>query len=245
MGQLGILSGPCNPRLERAPKSLDWNLWLGPTAEVPYCDFRHSHWWGIAEYSGGMVTNWGSHHLDVALWASGNHLTFPTVVDGNGTIPEIAAGTGLPNDFAVTFQYPNDLVIEMRTTPKDHGILFVGEEGQVFVNRARVSGKPFEDLAANPLPASAQRVNSQRAPGSRQKLAEIQHYRDFFDCMATKATPISDVNSGVCCVTALHLANISIALHRAVHFDPETLAVKDDAEALAMSSRPRRSPFLL
>jgi hypothetical protein len=113
------------------------------------------------------------------------------------------------------------------------------------VNRARVSGKPVEELADNPLPPDAARVNCRRAPGSRQKLAEMQHYLDFFDCIQNKTTPISDLKSSVCVHTALHLAINSITLGRPLNFDPDTLSIKNDPEAKAMMSRVRRPEFAI
>jgi myo-inositol 2-dehydrogenase/D-chiro-inositol 1-dehydrogenase len=225
------------------PAPLDWNMWLGPTAEVPYCDYRHKAWHAIAEYSGGELTNWGSHHLDIALWASGNHHSYPSVVDGKGTMSNPPLGSGEPTEFLVSMVYPSGLTVELTTYSKDTGILFEGNRGRIFVNRARVSGKIVEELATNPLPPDARHVNCRTWPGSSQKLSEMQHYRDFFECIRTKDTPISDIKSSVCVITALHLAAHSIALGRPLSFDPDTMSIKNDPDATALISRERRRGF--
>lgn len=245
LGEQYIPSDSCTADSSKMPGTLDWNLWLGPTADVDYCQFRHLGWGYISDYTGGMITNWGSHHFDIALWTCGLHNTYPSVVDGKGTIPALPVEGRLPKDFDVSFQYPGNIAIEMRTSTESNGILFVGDKGRILVNRGGVSGKPVEELRANPLPADAVRPVVRRVPGPRQKLAEIQHYRDFFDCIATRNAPVSDVNSSVCVVTALHLANISIALGRPVHFDAGRRMITDDPLASAMASRPRRTPFLI
>jgi myo-inositol 2-dehydrogenase / D-chiro-inositol 1-dehydrogenase len=236
----GLDSEPAAP-----PQALDWDFWLGPTPTVPYCEYRYKGWGSMADYSGGMMTNWGSHHMDIALWVSGDDNSYPLVVDGTGTTPTLPVGTGVPSDFSVALQYASGIPYEIKTTPKDHGILFQGDAGKIFVNRARVSGKPVEDLAANPLPADAVRVGARKWPGPKQRLAEMQHSRDFIDCIRTGDTPIADINSAVCVHTALHLANLSIALNRPLHFDPQTLQIENDPEAAALTSRDRRPGFAI
>jgi predicted dehydrogenase len=227
------------------PASLDWNRWLGPAPLVPYCEFRHKGWWHLAEYAGGDLTNWGAHHLDSALWTAGLHNSFPTVVSGKGSMLKVPVGSAVPGEFTVTMEYPDGPLVELETSTENSGILFEGDRGRVFVNRARVSGKPVEALATDPLPADANQVACRRWPGPRQTTSELQHIRDFFDCILSKETPISDLGSSVCVHTALHLAGISIELDRPLRFDPGTMSIPDDSEATARTSRPRREGYTL
>ena len=69
-----------------APKELDWNMWLGPAQVRPYNSTlsprgnhgNFPHWRNYKEFGGGMVTDWGAHHLDIAQWGLG--------MDGNGPV---------------------------------------------------------------------------------------------------------------------------------------------------------------
>ena len=66
---------PCDLKEEKAEPGLDWNLWLGPAPMRPYSSVlsprgMHNHfpsWRNYSEYGGGMVTDWGAHHLDILM----------------------------------------------------------------------------------------------------------------------------------------------------------------------------------
>lgn len=67
------------------PKSLDWDLWVGPADYRPYsstiCPYGWRFWW---DYGTGEMGNWGCHILDIPFWALG--LTYPTRVDASGPV---------------------------------------------------------------------------------------------------------------------------------------------------------------
>ena len=54
------------------PAELNWDFWLGQAPSVDYCPERCHftfRWW--YEYSGGIMTDWGAHHMDIAHWGMG------------------------------------------------------------------------------------------------------------------------------------------------------------------------------
>ena len=70
------------------PDSLNWDLYQGQSPERDYCVQRTHQvfrWWYI--YAGGIVTDWGNHHVDIAQWGMGRDLSGPTTIDARGIFP--------------------------------------------------------------------------------------------------------------------------------------------------------------
>jgi len=232
------------------PTHLNWDMWLGQTPAVPYCPERCHHnfrWW--LEYSGGQMTDWGAHHIDIAQWGIGMDHSGPVQIDGRATFPDVPNGYNVPTRFEARMVYPNGVEMLVKdTAPAERsGILFTGEKGRIFVNRANVDGKPAEDLEHNPLPPEKYQLyphdNPDRTPRSGSGQGLINHMANFFDCIKTRNTPISDVVSQHRTASTCHLGTISMRLGRKLTWDPEKEQVVGDDEANAMLSRAQRAPY--
>ncbi len=67
------------------PPELDYEMWLGPAPWAPYHRDRcHYNFRFVSDYSGGDLTNWGAHHLDIAQWGIGVDDSGPLEVEGHG-----------------------------------------------------------------------------------------------------------------------------------------------------------------
>lgn len=215
------------------PPHLDWDFWLGQAPLVDYMPERCHHlfrWW--YEYSGGTMTDWGAHHMDIAHWGMGIESSGPLTVEGRGTLPNIPDGYNTPNQFTVDFTYPND--VKLHVNIGDNGVLFEGDQGRVYVNRGRITGKPVEELKENPLPA-----NGIKLPVSDD------HMGNFVSCVRSREKPVSDVVSQHRAVSACHLANISLRLGRKLSWDAQREQFVGDSEADSMLSRAQRAPYLV
>ncbi len=215
------------------PAHLNWDLWQGQAPAADYCPERCHftfRWW--YEYSGGIMTDWGAHHMDIAHWAIGVEDSGPLSVDGKGQMPMIPGGYNTPAELTVDFLYPNDVHVHVNLG--DEGVLFEGDKGRLYVNRGRITGKPVEELKDNPLPED------------RIKLYESRdHMGNFVECVKSRAKPISDVVSQHRSVSACHIANISLRLGRKLTWDAAEEHFVGDSEASAMLSRPQRSPYTI
>ena len=253
--------GP-SPKIPEAPvpSGLDWDFWLGPAPKVPYralpemrkgygggvplysnCHYSFRNW---HEYSGGKLTDWGAHHVDIACWAIGASDTGPSkvtplnyklAVDYKNGYPVVDDQYNIATNFNIQADMPND--IEMLITDEgDNGILFEGTKGRFFVNRGKIVGKPVEDLAKNPLPEGAiEEVYGGPVPAN--------HTANFIDGMKKREQPISDVWSHNRMLEICHLSNIAMRLDRALEWDPEKREIIGDEEANSFLSRENRKGY--
>ena len=128
-----------------------------------------------------------------------------------------------------------------------NGILFTGAQGRIFVNRGTIEGKPVEDLADSPLSREEFKVYSHdnlSRPERAGKLdAIVNHMGNFFDCIASRKDPISDVESQHRSVSTCHLGNISMRLARPLKWDAELETFPDDVEAIKLLTREQRTGY--
>ncbi len=231
------------PEME-PPPHLDWNLWQGQTPDVAYVKERCHYtfrWW--YEYSGGQMTDWGAHHLDIAQWAINS---LPVEVHGTASFPTDKNGYNVAVDFFAQYEYANGVTMTVADEGRN-GITFHGTQGTIFVNRGTLSGTPVDNLSHQPLDRTDFALyaddNLQRPPRMGKLDAIINHMGNFFDCVASRKTPLSDVVSQHQSVTTCHLGNIAMRLGRTLRWDPQAERFLDDDEANTWLSRPARTGF--
>ena len=225
---------------KEVPKNLDWNMWLGQAPAVDYCPERahfNFRWW--YEYSGGIVTDWGAHHMDIAQWGLGMDQSGPLTIDGSKTkLPEIPGGYNTPKEPIIDYTYAGD--IQLQIVAGDEFVIFEGEQGRIKVNRGRVTGKPIEDQDADKgLQDKINAVMAELYPNGKPG----NHMGNFFECVKSRKQPISDAVSQHRSVSACHLGNIAVRLQRELVWDPVKEEFTGDDEANAMISRPQREGF--
>ena len=226
------------------PGALNWNLWQGQTTDVPYLEERSHYkfrWW--YEYSGGQMTDWGAHHIDIAQWGIDS---LPVEIDGRAKLPEIADGFNVAVDFSINYRFANGVTLAVADNGRN-GITFHGDRGRIFVNRGSLQGKPVEELSATPLPRESLKAyahDNLARPERVGKLdAIINHMGNFFDCVQSRNPPISDVLSQHQSVTTCHLGNISMRLGRPLKWNPNREEFVDDSQANGWLKREQRAGF--
>lgn len=227
------------------PGHFNWNLWQGPTPEVPYIPERAHYtfrWW--YEYSGGQMTDWGAHHLDIAQWAIGED---PVLIEGTAKLPQVGSDSfNVAETYGVKYTYPSGVTMTVADTGRN-GIMFTGTRGRIFVNRGTLEGKPVEDLAQQPLMRESWNVydfdNLERPERAGKLDAIINHMGNFFDCLQARKTPISDIESQHRSVSVCHLGNISMRLGRPLKWDPQKEHFPEDQQANTHLSRQQRPGF--
>ncbi len=221
---VGGPSVPCDLPEEPMEPGLDWDMWLGPAAMRPYNSVLsprgvHKHfpnWRNYREFSGGGMTDWGAHHFDIAQWGLG--------MDDSGPV-EIIPPDDPKATKGVRFIYANG--VEMLHGDSG-GVLFIGTEGKILVNRGKFEATPKE-LGETPLDANAIRLYN-----------SYNHPKNFLDCMRSRKKPICDVEIGCRSVTVCHLGNLAYWYHRRLKWDPAKERFIGDTEANKWLDRPKR-----
>jgi predicted dehydrogenase len=216
------------------PPELDYDLWLGPAPKKPYNE-KHVHYnfrffW---DYSGGQMTNFGAHDVDITQWALGMDNSGPTSAEvvGIGFDPE--KRFEVPVIGRINYLYDNGVKLIVGQNQKDipGGCTFIGTEGTIHVDRKKMTSTP-EEIVKNGI--SAGDVHLYESPN---------HHQNFLDCMKSRKLPICDVEIGHRSATVCHIGNIAIRLGRKVRWDPSAEKFVGDDQAEAMASRPYRSPW--
>ena len=217
------------------PAELNYNFWLGPAPLRPY-NAKHVHYnfrffW---DYSGGQMTNWGAHHIDIAQWGLGADDSGPVSVDGKGEFhPE--GWYEVTSKCRINYEYANGVTLTVGQGHSDikGGTTFIGSAGKIFVDRGKLSSEPAE-LIKQPL-----------AESDVHLYASNNHHGNFLECMKTRKLPICDVEIGHRSATVCHLGNISARLGRKFAWDPVHEKVIGDEQAQAMTERSYREPWKL
>lgn len=228
----GTKEGPF--AVQPVPEDFDWNMWLGPAPWAEYVPQRthgsFRHWF---EYSGGMMTDWGAHHLDISQWALGADEAGPLSVESRGILPAMANGYNTACDFQVRYTYPEGVTLTA-VCEGENGVRFEGEAGWIFVSRGRIEASDPK-LLEEPLSGNALRL-----------YASNNHIANFVECVRQRKQPVCTAEVGHRSATVCHIGNISLRLGgRHLEWDPVTELFRGDEEANRMLGRPYRDPWKL
>lgn len=236
------------------PEGLDWDMWCGPTEVVPfhpelYIPRGKPGWLSFYPYSGGEMTGWGAHGLDMIQWALGMDESGPTEIWVEGdkfdpptiTEPESNARPNIQcSNPAVYWRYANGVTLVMDevfgkqpgkpapTAPSFGGIVH-GEKGVAVIDRGKFTTDPPE-LAKQALEGIKNRES---------------HVENWMACIKTRQRPNADIEIGHRSATVCHLGNIARWTHRKLRWDPVAEHFIGDAEADRHLDRPRRKPYVL
>ena len=267
--QAAIGGAPTSPSIPAvaAPAGLDWDRWLGPAPVADYRFFQgpatvgkdgkerrpqantnchyEFRWW--YEYSGGKLTDWGAHHVDIAAWALAlnGQTDGPLAVSGSAKHP-VAFKDGQPverdryntaTEFLFTVDYPGGTQMVIRHDT-DNGVLIEGDKGRIFVSRGKLAGGPVDALKDDPLPEGAIAKVYKNLPMEHNE--RKGHWANFLHCAKHRKEPISDVHSHMRGLDVCHLAGIAARLGRDLKWDAAAGKIVGDDQANAMVARPYR-----
>jgi predicted dehydrogenase len=227
---------------EQPPANLDWDMWLGPAPKVPYNKMRclyHFRWFW--DYSGGQMTNFGAHDIDIARWVIGARAPIAVAAFGGRFALEGAGET--PDVQEVIYQFPECVlswsVREMNKEQRS-GLTFHGTKATMQLSRGgiQINGETWKGADA---PKGPQAPDA-KIPGTEQHDA---HVLNFIECVKSRKRPNADNEEGHLTATMCHMGNIATRLNRSLRWDAAKEEFSGDAEANRWLQRPYRAPWKL
>ncbi len=216
------------------PAELNYDLWLGPAPWRPYNKNRvHYNFRFYWDYSGGQMTNWGAHHLDIAQWGMGMDDSGPVAIEATAKFdPQKRFEVPIESD--IQYTYGNGVKLACTQGPdRKTGTTFTGDKGWIHVNRGDLQASEDEILGSQ-LPADAVRLYVSK-----------DHMDNWFECIKTRKLPICDVEIGHRSSTVCHLGSLAMRLGRPLKWDPVKEEFPGDAEANKARFYEYRKPWTL
>ncbi|MCL4176329.1 MAG: Gfo/Idh/MocA family oxidoreductase [Verrucomicrobia bacterium] len=216
------------------PPELDYDLWLGPAPWRPY-NKNHVHYnfrffW---DYSGGQMTNWGAHHLDIAQWGLGMDESGPVEIEATAKF-DAQKRYEVPGESLVTYRYANGVTVYCDQGPdRKMGTTFEGDQGTIYVNRGKLESDPA-DIITTPLGANDVRLYVSK-----------NHIDDWYGCIKSRKLPICDVEIGHRSATVCHLGSLAMRTGHKLTWDPKTEKLSGNEAAARLLMYEYRAPWKL
>ncbi len=222
--------------VQPVPEGLDWDMWLGPTPALPYRGVCHWDWRWILAYSGGQMTDWAGHHIDIAHWGLGFDKTGPVEIEGKGVYPREGI-YDVPIEYYSTARYANGVemvVANARQVPFGMGTAWYGDKGWIHVRRGGV------------IQASDPNILKEKVGADENPLYfSRDHAQNLLDCMKTREETITPAESAHRSISVGLLCEIAMLTGRKLTWDPVKEEFPNDPMANRMLRRPFRSPWTL
>ena len=231
-GNRGIGTPPVMP----VPTELNWEMWLGPALKVPYRGVSHWDWRWILDYSGGQLTDWAGHHIDIANWGAGLENTGPVEIAGAGVYP-VDGIFNVPVEYDFLCKYANG--IEMRVAnasrmPLGMGTTWHGDLGWVHVDRGDV------------LTASDPKILNEVIGENEIHLYKSDnHWQNFVDCVKSGKPAIAPVEVAYRAISVALLGEIAMTTGQTIKWDLDKEEISGNLRASHLLGRPYREPWTL
>jgi predicted dehydrogenase len=233
---------PCDLAEEPMEPGLDWERWVGPGPMRPYNSVlsprgKHEHfpmWRLYKEYGGGMVCDWGAHHLDIAQWGLGMDESGPVKVEVPADPKAVEGGI---------LTYKNGIQVIHKN---GFGAHFFGNEGEVRVNRGKLEfWRDGKQIAAGAsTEGTVVHVQKEYLANAKIKLYESRdHIADFLNCVQSRKKPITNEivggRSAICC----HLLNQAYYNQTTILWKPKRMTFARNGGKAEWLTREYRNPW--
>ena len=254
--------GGGNTKEMPVPQCLDYDFWLGSTPKVYYTEDRvHSQnadlkkavnsrpgWLRCEQFGAGMITGWGSHHLDIVHWAMGWEGMGAKYIEGKGKF-HTGGLWDVHGEYDITLTYPDGTPV--RVWDKfPNGVRFIGEKGWIFVSRGAAKmtasdpvspGRKLKALDASDPALIAGNPSASLYP--HMGFGTWHHHQNLIDAIKGNYESLVPAETAHRSCTACLLSWIGMKLGRKLEWDWKKEQFVNDAEANAMLEREERAPY--
>jgi predicted dehydrogenase len=255
----GIGNAPDSP----PPTNFEWDQWLGPAPKVPYNKnrtFYNFRW--FYDYSGGQITNFGVHYLDMIRWCIGKDS--PKAVVAMGGKWAVKDNREIPDTAEVMWDFGGVMVIFCQYNAtgvppnfKNAEMEIRGTKGTMFISSGSwevIPDRGTTELfgARTPLDRgvekgySASRKPLMEAPKAVQARADTTwHARNFLDCVKSRGKCSCDIVTGHLSTSATVLGHISLRTRSFLEWDGKAERFTNNEAANRYLQYKYRAPYKL
>lgn len=223
------------PAVQPVPPELDWEFWLGSAPEAPYRGVCHWNWRWILDYSGGQLTDWAGHHIDIAHWGLGLDRTGPIEVEGVGVYPPAGELFNVPMEFDFNCKYKSGVVIRVANQsrlPMGMGVTWYGDNGWIHVDRGNVLKASKPEL-----------ISEELGPNKTALYNSSDHWGNFLSCVRSRKETITPVDVAHRSISVGLLGEIAMTTRKKISWDPDREVIINNPEAGKMLMRKFRAPW--
>lgn len=236
------------PPIQTPPEGVNWDMWLGPAPKVPFRGVLHFHWRWIMDYSGGQLTDWAGHHVDIAHWGLGYDDKAPIEIEGKGVYPtEGIYDVPVAYDFTCLYDTGVKIRVANQSTYKNRrgqgtdvnatrggmGVVWYGEKGWIHVDRGGFWA------------SEASILNTPESALNEKLYKSTSHVKNFVDCIKSGEETITPVHVAHNSITVGLLGEIAMLTNKKLLWDAKTERFTNSEKANRLLNRPFRSPWKL
>ncbi|MBN2138383.1 MAG: Gfo/Idh/MocA family oxidoreductase [Sedimentisphaerales bacterium] len=225
--------GSGNNPVQPVPEGVDWDWWLGPAPWVPYRGVLHWNWRWMMDYSGGQLTDWAGHHIDIAHWGIDTERTGPVEIEGRGEYPKDGI-YDVPMTYKLTCKYANGIEMTVANNKQiPQGTKWYGDKGEIYVRRGHLESKPANIL------------NEVIGVDETHLYKSRDHKQNFLDCIKSRKDPIAPAEIAHRSISVALLGEIAMLTEAKLKWDPEKEVFENNDAANRMLGRAMRAPWHL
>lgn len=232
-----------NPPDGSAPAGVDYDMWLGPAPARPFNKNRfHFNFRWFWDYAGGLMTDWGVHLLNLALWAMGPE--WPKSVVSSGGKYVLQDNSETPDTQITVYDFPSYTLLwehqvqcGLGPDRREHGVMFTGTDATLILD-----SNGWEVI---PEPQKRNSMVEMRRRAVTDEKMRAAHARNFLDCVKSRQAPVENLEIGHHVSTVSHLGNLALRSRNRIEWDAGNERVTNIEAANQFVTRPYRAPWKL